>query len=268
MAKTIIFGNQKGGVAKTTSTYNVAMQLALRDYRVLMVDSDPQASLTIVCGKAPEDFIGRNLHTLLYELDKKVDVHDCILSLNDLLPENSEGSLSLIPCEIQMAAGDTTFASRPKNTEYLKMVLNKIKDEYDYICIDCPPSLGMISLNDIFASDFIVGCVEPTYQAYRGISEYIKTLFNYINNYEIDTKFIGIIIAKATHSKDSFDLVDKYEKEFDVLGKIPLSVEVTKGEIDGVPVSTRKPGHLSSLMYADIAEKIVYKIANLEENEE
>ena len=87
MAKTIVFGNMKGGVAKTTSTFNIATQLSLQGYRVLMVDSDPQASLTCITLKYPEDYIGRNLPALLYDRERKVDIHDCIVSLNHILPK-------------------------------------------------------------------------------------------------------------------------------------------------------------------------------------
>ena len=188
MAKTIIFGNQKGGVAKTTSTYNVAAQLALKGYRVLMIDSDPQASLTIITGNTPEDYLDRNLTALLYDQEGKVDIHDCIISLNHFLPDTTEGTLSLITCDIAMASGDLDFVSRPKNSELLRRVLHKVDDEYDYICIDCLPSLGMISINDISASDYIVGCVETSYQAYRGIGYYTQVIDRLVKINEFDTK--------------------------------------------------------------------------------
>jgi len=261
MTKTIIFGNQKGGVAKTTSTYNVATQLALKGYRVLMVDSDPQASLTIICGKVPEEYLGRNLAALLYDQEGKVDIHDCIISMDNILPKTAEGTLSLIPCEIEMSGGDLDFVSRPKNSELLSMVLKRVKDEYDFICIDCLPSLGMISINDISASDYIIGCVEPTYQAYRGVNYYAQTVDRLIKLYDFDTKFLGIIITKTTHSNDSKDLTELLHSEHKVFGVVPSSVEVTKGEVDGIPVSTRKPSHIGSLAYSNATEKILDEIA-------
>ena len=83
MAKTIIFGNQKGGVAKTTSTFNIATQLSMKGYKVLMIDSDPQASLTIIAGLVPEDFEENNLSALLYDMEGKLDIHQCIIPLNE-----------------------------------------------------------------------------------------------------------------------------------------------------------------------------------------
>ena len=257
MAKTIIFGNQKGGVAKTTSTYNVAAQLALKGYRVLMIDSDPQASLTIITGNTPEDYLDRNLTALLYDQEGKVDIHDCIISLNHFLPDTTEGTLSLITCDIAMASGDLDFVSRPKNSELLRRVLHKVDDEYDYICIDCLPSLGMISINDISASDYIVGCVETSYQAYRGIGYYTQVIDRLVKINEFDTKFIGIIITKTTRANDSKDLVEILRNEYNVFGEIPLSVEVTKGEFDGIPVSLRRPSHISSIAYSNIADNII-----------
>ncbi|MCR5404100.1 MAG: ParA family protein [Butyrivibrio sp.] len=257
MAKTIIFGNQKGGVAKTTSTYNVSTQLALKGYRVLMVDSDPQASLTIIAGKIPEDYLENNLTALLYDQDGRLDIHDCIISLDNILPKNTEGTLSLLPCDIAMASGDLEFVSRPRNSELLSRVLSKVDDEFDYICIDCLPSLGMISINDISASDYIVGCVETSYQAYRGIGYYTQVIDRLIKANDFDTQFIGIIITKTTRSNDSRDLIEVMKKEYNVFGEIPNSVEVTKGEFDGIPVSVRRPGHISSVEYSNITDKII-----------
>lgn len=260
MARTIIFGNQKGGVAKTTSTYNVAAQLALKGYRVLMVDSDPQASLTIITGKTPEDYLERNLTALLYDHEDSVDIHECIVSLDEMLPKDAEGSLSLIPCDIAMSAGDLDFVSRPRNSELLKRTLRRVDDEYDFICIDCLPSLGMISINDISASDYIVGCVETSYQAYRGIGYYTKVIDRLIKENEFETKFIGVIITKTTRANDSKDLSEVLHNEYNVFGEIPLTVEVTKGEFDGLPVSIRRPSHISSIAYSHIADGIIEEI--------
>lgn len=257
MSKTIIFGNQKGGVAKTTSTYNVAVQLALKGYRVLMVDSDPQASLTIITGNTPEDYLERNLTSLLYDQDNEIDIHDCIVPLTPILPKDCTGTLSLIPCDIAMASGDLDFVSRPKNSELLKRVLGKVADEYDFICVDCLPSLGMISINDISASDYIVGCVETSYQAYRGIGYYTQVIDRLIKANDFDTKFIGVIITKTTRSNDSKDLIEVLHNEYDVFGEIPNSVEVTKGEFDGIPVSIRRPSHISSIEYSNVADRII-----------
>ena len=260
MAKTIIFGNQKGGVAKTTSTYNVATQLALKGYRVLMVDSDPQASLTIITGNIPEDYLQRNLTHLMYDQEGNVDIHDCIVSLSHILPKKSTGTLSLIPCDIAMASGDLEFVSRPKNSEILKRILKRVDDEYDYICVDCLPSLGIISINDISASDYIVGCVETSYQAFRGIGYYQRTINTLIKVNEFNTKFIGVITTKTTRSNDSVDLCEAIRGTYKVFGEIPLSVEVTKGEFSGIPVSIRKPSHISSLQYEKATESILNEI--------
>ena len=265
MAKVIIFGNQKGGVAKTTSTYNVATQLALKGYRVLMVDSDPQASLTIITGCVPEEYInGYNLTALLYDQDNTVDIHNCIISLQNILPEGSGGTLSLIPCDIEMASGDLDFVSRPKNSDILKRVLNRVDDEYDFICIDCLPSLGMISINDISASDYIIGCVETSYQAYRGIGYYKQVIDGLINSYEFETEFLGVIITKTTRTNDSRDLAEVLASEYNVLGGIPMSVEVTKGEFDGIPVSVRRPSHIAAIEYSNVADKIIELIRSKE----
>lgn len=257
MAKTIIFGNQKGGVAKTTSTYNVSAQLALKGYRVLMVDSDPQASLTIITGHNPEDYLGRNLTTLLYDQEGKIDIHDCIISMDYILPKRAKGSIALLSSDIALACGDLDFVARPRNSEILKRVLKRVDDEYDYICIDSLPSLSMISINCMSASDYIIGCVEPGWQAYRGIGYYKDTVEKHIRIDEFETEFIGIIIAKTLHTNDSNDLVDVIKDEYNSFGEVPLRSEVPKGEFDGLPVSTRKPRHAASRAYSNITDNII-----------
>ncbi|SDI56207.1 chromosome partitioning protein [Pseudobutyrivibrio sp. 49] len=256
MAKTIIFGNQKGGCGKSTDTINVSAQLSKRGYKVLMVDSDPQASLTIISGLVPEDYEGQNLASLLYDTDGALDIHKCIVPLNE------DGTLSILPTDITMANGDLEFVSRPGNDRLIKNILKKIDKEYDYICIDCLPSLGIISINDIAASDYIIGCVEPGYQALKGLEYYCKVISRAISLYEYDTKFFGIIITKIARNNDSKDITELLENEYNVLAEIPNSVEVTKGEIDGIPVSIRKPAHISSLEYSKVADAIIAETTN------
>ncbi len=259
MGKTIIFGNLKGGVAKTTSTLNISTQLAQRGYNVLMIDSDPQASLTIISGFEPDDFIDQNLITLLYDDEGSVDVHDCIHKVETFESENG-GSLSLIPSEIELANGEMDFVSRKGNDRLIRRIVNKVIDEYDYICIDCPPSLGVISVNDIAASDYIIGCVEPGLQALRGIRYYLRSILNSIKACDYNTKFLGLIIAKVANNADVRDVVEAFKEDYEVLGEIKSSVEVSRGEIDGISISQRKPSHIASLEYSSITDTILDKI--------
>ncbi len=253
MAKTIIFGNQKGGVAKTTSTYNVATQLSMKGYRVLMIDSDPQASLTIITGLAPEDFLQNNLSALLYDEEGTLDIHRCIIPLND------DGSLAILPTDISMANGDLDFVARPGNDRLISNIIDEVSDEYDFVCVDCLPSLGIISINDIAAADYIIGCVEPGYMALRGIEYYKQVIDKLVRAYKYNSEFLGIIISKIARNNDSRDITEALHNEYDILGEIPLSVEVSKGEFDGIPVSKRRPGHISSLEYSRIADIIIKK---------
>ena len=253
MAKTIIFGNQKGGVAKTTSTYNVATQLSMKGYKVLMIDSDPQASLTIITGLAPEDFLQNNLSALLNDEDASIDIHKCIIPLNE------EGTLAIIPTDISMANGDLDFVSRPGNDRLISNLIDDVADEYDYVCIDCLPSLGIISINDIAAADYIIGCVEPGYMALRGIEYYKQVIDNLTRKYKYKNEFLGVIISKIARNNDSRDITEALHAEYPILGEIPLSVEVSKGEFDGIPVSKRKPAHISSLQFSNIADTIIAK---------
>lgn len=270
MAKTIVFGNQKGGVAKTTSTHNVATQLALRGYRVLMVDSDPQASLTIITGLVPEDYLENNLCTLLYDEKGEKDIHECIVSfdIKEIAKQYGKrkinideiGTLDIIPTDIAMANGDLNFVSRPGNDRILRNVLKKVDDEYDFICIDSLPSLGIISINDISSADYVIGCVEPAYQALRGIGYYKNVVDSLINVQGYEAEFLGIVITKIGPGKDVKDICEVLHDEYNVLGEVPLSVNVSKGELEGVPISIRANSHLASLEYSKVADYIIEKV--------
>lgn len=154
--------NQKGGVAKTTSTYNISRKLAEKGNRVLMVDMDPQASLTISTGIEPE------------ELDKTIA--DVMISFNGRKKENIsntiiqiEENLHLVPSIIDLTAADNLLHNEMSRESILKRALRSVRDYYDYCLIDCPPALNQLSINALVAANYCIIPVACEYLAFRGL---------------------------------------------------------------------------------------------------
>jgi chromosome partitioning protein len=165
MPKVIAIANQKGGVGKTTTAINLAASLAVLEYNILLVDADPQGNATSGTG-----FDVRNIKATLYEC--LVDQLDPV----DIILKSETAGMNLLPSNINLVGAEIELLSRPSREKVLKTLIENIKNNYDFVLIDCSPSLGLLTVNSLTASDSVIIPVQCEYFALEGLGKLLNTI--------------------------------------------------------------------------------------------
>lgn len=254
--KIIALANQKGGVAKTTSTYNLAAVKASQGYRVLMIDLDPQASLTISCGIEPGDPAYEYNTCDLFNW--KVKPAECCYSVDASKLDN----LYIVPSDIDLALTERNLVSGRNSDVQLRKATQTLREYFDYIFIDCPPQLGTLLTNALTAADEVVVPVKTDYLSYRGLKALMETIDGVKSgdgdrSLNPELKFAGVIATMfQISSNDHRDVLELLRRNYTVLGVIRNTVEVNRKIIDGVPVVIANALSEVSISYKAITDRI------------
>ena len=184
MGKIISIANQKGGVGKTTTAINLAASLAVLEFKTLLVDADPQANATSGVGFDPKNI--------------KAGIYECIINEAepaDIILETSTPNLYLLPAHIDLVGAEIEIINMPDREQMVRSALLKIKDDYDFIIIDCSPSLGLVTINSLTASDSVIIPVQCEYFALEGLGKLLNTIKIVQSRLNTDLEIEGILLT-------------------------------------------------------------------------
>ncbi len=252
----IAISNQKGGVGKTTTTFNLGVALASQGKKVLLIDADPQGNLTTYMGWT-EDEIPVTLNEVLLNTlsDKKTDFEKCIKHHNE--------NLDLIPSDIQLSSIEMTLVGAMSREYTLRHSIQSIKDQYDYILIDTQPSLGMLPINALACADKVIIPVQPQYLAAKGMTQLLSTIIKIrqqINpNLKIDGIVLTIVDKRANLTKDIYNqLQENYGSAVRIYDtQIPRAIKVAESTAHGKSIFTYDKSSKVAEAYSSLAKEVL-----------
>ncbi len=250
MGKTIVIANQKGGVGKTTTTINLSASLALAGKDILVIDSDPQGNLTSGLG------INRdNLQKSLY------NIYTGELPIEEAITETSVPHLHILPSNIDLLAVEVEIVNRDERERILLNALSGIKERYKYIFIDCPPSLGLLTLNGLVAADSIIVPVQCEYYSLEGLGLLSRTLKLVRGSFNPALDIEGILLtmfdARNTLSRQVAEEVRKFFKEKVYNTLIPRNVTLGEAPSHGKPAILYDVRSKGAQSYLSLAKEIL-----------
>ena len=245
--RTIAIINLKGGVAKTTTTHNLGVALAAQGKRVLMIDLDSQASLTISVGLEPLEVE----QTIVDVLRKEgLPLMECVQRLSD--------RLHIVTSIIDLAPMEMELLSRASREKILDRALRPVREQYDFILIDCPPQLSILTINALSCADGVVIPVKTDYLAYRGLTQLQDSIQEIQELINPGLKVLGVIATLYdTRVADDREILALLRKEYNLLGVIKRLAVAKKGIYDGLAAVEQAPNSELAKEYVAIAEMIM-----------
>lgn len=252
MGKIYSMFNQKGGVGKTTSCANLCAAVAMKGKKVLAVDFDAQSNLTSGLDINKKELKANIYHVLMREVEAK----------DAIVPTKIE-NLDILPATIDLAGAEVEMANVPQREIVLKSMLEPIKDDYDYIIIDCPPSLGLLSINSLSASDGVLIPIQCEYYALEGVSQLINTVNLVKKSLNASLEIVGVMLtmydARTNLSSQIVQEVRNYfaGKVFDSI--IPRNVRLAEAPSYGMTIMQYDKTSKGAIAYDALSDEFIEK---------
>lgn len=251
MGKAIAIFNQKGGVGKTTTNINLAACLALKGKKVLILDIDPQGNTTSGIGLSKKE-LGNTSYEILVE--DGIDPKSAIIN-------TSVENLDIIPASVQLAGAEVELIKIKGREKRLKVAIDAVKDDYDYLFIDCPPSLGLLTINSLTAVDSVLIPIQCEFYALEGVSQLMSTIDIVKKNMNPDLEIQGVILSmfdgRTNLSIQVVEEVKKYFKEKVYTTVIPRNVRLAEAPSYGMPIMQYDPKSTGAAAYMEFADEFL-----------
>ena len=257
MCKVITVSNQKGGTAKTTSCVNLGIGLASDGKKVLLIDTDPQGSLSISLGYPEPDEMENTLATLMMNI-----VNDEEFCLEDVLIHHEEG-VDILPSNIELSAIEVSLVNVMSRELILRQLVERVRDAYDFIIIDCMPSLGMMTINALACADAVLIPVQAAYLPVKGLQQLIKTISRVKRQLNPKLKIEGILLTmvdnRTNYAKDICSMVyEAYSSSIKVFKtEIPMSVRAAEISAEGSSIYKYDPKGKAAYAYGELTKEVL-----------